>query len=117
MTDPLSASEGRLRVNSYHSPFRLIQNIAANGGGRPLTRATRSTRLDGRPGAELLRVAHRPDAADVLAGDVEREHRPGDPVDLHHEPGLAVDGALQDRHAVRRLGGEAGQVAGDRLGA
>src|SRR5215813_8470051 len=68
------------------------------------------------PWPELVGVADCPDVLDPVARDVKREHRHGDAVLLGHQPGLAVDRALQDRQAGCPAGDvEAG--AGDLLGA
>src|ERR1041384_5419998 len=48
-----------------------------------------------RPGPELVRVAHRPDVPDLVARDVEGEHRHGHAVLLGDQARLAVDRALQ----------------------
>ena len=68
------------------------------------------------PGPELAGVEYRPDAGDLLACDLERVDRHGDAVLLGHQAGLAVDCALQQRHAGYQAGdSEAG--ARDLLGA
>src|SRR5450755_637364 len=71
----------------------------------------------GRPGPELAGVAYCPDAGDPVSCDVEREHCHGDAVLLGYQAGLAVDRALQERHAAGCPAGDAGQVAGDLLAA
>jgi len=68
------------------------------------------------PRAGACRVEYRPDAGDLLACDLERVDRHGDAVLLGHQAGLAVDCALQERHAGYQAGdSEAG--ARDLLGA
>src|SRR5262252_3787933 len=52
----------------------------------------------GGPRPELARVEYCPNAGDLVACDLERVHRHGDAVLLSHQPGLAVDGALQEPH-------------------
>jgi hypothetical protein len=71
----------------------------------------------GRPWPELVRVAHRPDAPDPVAGDVEREHRDGGPVNLRDQAGLAVDRSLQERRVSGRPLGEFDPGARDLLAA
>src|SRR5712691_1739669 len=69
-----------------------------------------------RPRPELAGVADSPDAADPVAGEVERDHRHDDAVQLGHQAGLAVDRALQDRQAGYPAG-EIEGIARDLLGA
>src|SRR6516165_6379880 len=71
-------------------------------------------RAESSPWPELLRVAYGPDMADLVACDIEREHRHGDAVLLAHQAGLAVDRALHDRQAECPVG-EADQIARDLL--
>src|SRR5215469_11997597 len=55
-----------------------------------------------RPGPELVGVEYCPDVPDPAARDVERQHRPGDAVQLSDQARLTVDRALQDRHVGYR---------------
>jgi hypothetical protein len=65
-----------------------------------------------RPGPELAGVAYGPDVRDPVGSDVEREHRHGDAVELSDQAGLAVDRALQDRHAGCPAGQAGQEVSG-----
>ena len=80
-------------------------------------RPTRQSRSPSGPGAELVRVADDPDVLDVVAGDLEREHRHDAAVLLGHQAGLAVDRAFQEPHARRRPAGDLDPRAGDPLAA
>ncbi len=83
----------------------------------PEQRPTRQSRSPSGPAAQLLRVAHDPDVPDVVAGDLEREHRHDAAVVLGHQAGLAVDRAFQEPHARRRPAGNLDPRAGDPLAA
>src|SRR6185437_3377534 len=68
------------------------------------------------PGPEFVGVAYGPDAGDLVVGDVEGEDGDGGAVVLDDQAGLAVDGAFEDGQRWC-LADQAGQVAGDLLGA
>src|SRR5829696_6189119 len=64
-----------------------------------ITARMRPSSPGARPWPQLLRVAHRPDARDPVARELEREHGDGDAVLLADQAGLAVDRTLQDGEA------------------
>src|SRR6478609_6318074 len=90
-----------------------VEALAGKGASGVAEQGGASARC---PRAELLGVAYCPNAFDPVVRDLECIHRHGHSVQLAHQPGLTVPGALQERQ-VGGLAGDTDVGASDLLAA
>src|SRR6476620_12714871 len=90
-----------------------VEALAGKGASGVAEQGGASARC---PRAELLGVAYCPNAFDPVVRDLECVHRHGHSVQLAHQPGLTVHGALQERQ-VGGLAGDTDVGASDLLAA